>query len=800
MPDKTALKGDTPAKKRINPNLIAIGLLAFIVLLVFHRFFFSHDMLFSSDQMNSLDARVFMKDALVTFHQIPLWFSSRLGGMPTIDALFGDAFYPPSLVINAIASVPRGIGLKMIAHILLAGIFFFLMLRKGFNFSPLVSFAGGMFFMLNPQFLSHIYPGHDGKIYVIAWLPFIIWQLKALLSEPKLLTATFASFGIGMCILTSHIQLTYFVLWGSFLYWLMATGLLLFKEHNWKKAITISCYFWGAVFVGLGMGAMQVFPSFLYIRDAFSVRGAERGFDFAASWSLHWEELFSLWVPEFVNSLDYYWGQNPFKLNSEYVGALPMLLALGAIFLKPKNPWRIFWGGVALLSLMFALGAHTPVFHIAYAIIPGVKKFRAASMIMFWFSFSTITLASLFLKDIATDSFTALSEKKRLQWVRGLQIAAVACIALTVLFSVKGFVSSLFQTDLLGTQKQNIFAVNFTRQFLPFLWLWLLFALITVALVWGMLHNKISAKIATIVILVIGFIDIARIDAHFIKLINPAPYFHQDPALEALHKEMQTEPFRCFSLPGALPQNGEGIMKLEGVGGFHDNELHWYREFRGEQDRNYLTSLVGRNEQGQPYLKSDKLSIGNPFLNLANAKYLLVRTPDKFLTIRNENALNRLSFVPGYTVLDSSTIIQALFEGTYDYRTTVALTMKPTLPEGYAPIDERIPANVTTTWDRYTPNYRKATIDVAQSGFIRIAEVYYPGWEIRIDQKQVTYYRADLAWMAVPVTKGTHTIEMIPHSNYLSHFVFISLGIFALIALYWIITLVRYHARRAKHA
>ena len=89
---------------------------------------------------------------------------------------------------------------------------------------------------------------------------------------------------------------------------------------------------------------------------------------------------------------------------------------------------------------------------------------------------------------------------------------------------------------------------------------------------------------------------------------------------------MKVEPFRCFTLPGTLPQNAEGIHGLEGVSGFHDNELRWYREFRGEQDRNYFTNILGFSENGQAYLKADNLENGNPFLDFANVKYLLVRS------------------------------------------------------------------------------------------------------------------------------------------------------------------------------
>ena len=50
--------------------------------------------------------------------------------------------------------------------------------------------------MLNPSFVSYL-SRHDGKMYVIAWLPFIIWRMKSLVEFP-LFNASLLSFGLGM--------------------------------------------------------------------------------------------------------------------------------------------------------------------------------------------------------------------------------------------------------------------------------------------------------------------------------------------------------------------------------------------------------------------------------------------------------------------------------------------------------------------------------------------------------------------------------------------------------------------------
>ncbi len=786
-------------------SFILIAALALIVIVVFSSFLFDGSkMLFGSDTMAGLDSRTYYRTALDEHHQFPLWFNSRLSGMPTIDALFGDALYPPSFAFFSALPVHRALGMRLVFHVFLAGLFFFLLLRRGFRTPGPVAFIGAAFYMLNPEFFSHVYPGHDGKMFVIAWLPFVVWMCKSLLEKPRVLTASFLAAGIAICLYTSHIQMTYFVLWGVFFYWVMHSIVSYRREKKILPVATRSLLFWCAVFGGIGLAFIQIFPSFMYIRDAFSVRGVDRGFEYAASWSLHWPEVFSLWVPEFGNTLNYYWSENPFKLNSEYAGAMAVLFAVMAVVIKPK-PWRMFWGGVSLFTVLYSLGAHTPVFHIVYAVVPGVKKFRAGSMLMFWFSFGTILLASLFFKDVVGGFFNGLSEERRKKIRKGILIGIGAMTAVALLFSIKGFALGFMQhltESLSDRQKERIFDANFSKNFVPFLWVWWLFAATSLGLLWGVVGNKVNKYVFLTVVLVIGLVDVVRVNMQFVSVINPSPYFASEPAIVDLQNEMKQEPFRCFTLPGTLPQNAEGIHGLEGVNGFHDNELRWYREFRGDQqDRNFFEKIVGVMADGKPYLIAENLKSGNPFLDLANVKYYLVRSNSGLMKIKNEAALGRLSFAKDFVVLDSSRIIEALRSGGYDPRKTVALlaepAIKPVVSTGDSVSDpQRL---LSVKWDTYTPNYRKASVSVKQDGFLRISEVYYPGWEIRVDSKPVPVLRADLAWMAVNVSHGDHTVEMFPHSLYLKKAQLVSFPLLALLGLYWAGSFVYSRVRKKKN-
>jgi hypothetical protein len=756
-------------------SLVCVGTLFLIAVLFFSPFVFSGKMMVSSDQMSAIDMKELARTGMLRDGQIPLWFSTRLGGMPSVDAMFGDVLYPPSMFVRLFSPAYRSFGWVMVLHVFLAGLFFFAMLRRSFGVARLAAFAGALFYMLSPQFVSHVNPGHDGKMIVIAWLPYVVWRLRSLLALPSLRNAALMAIGIAMMILSPHVQMAYFVLMGIFLYWVADTVREYMERKDKKRAAGKAVCFWVAVFMGIGVSSVVFYPSYMFVKEAFSVRGVDRGFDFAASWSMNWAEFFSLWVHEFGNALEYYWGKNYFKLNTEYAGAVPLLLAVLAVVSKPKSFWRLFWAGVAVLAVLYAMGANTPFFTAAYYLIPGVKRFRAPSMIMFWFTFSTSLMSVFFIKDLLSKRFGIYGKQQR-KWTVGLAAAIGGVTLIALLFSVESF-TSWFAGSMIGDgDARRIFKANFSQKFVPGLWLWWLFAAVTLGMLLAVVNGRLKAGVLVGSLIVMGAIDMIKVDKQFLTVGSPLQYFYQnDPTLSELAAEFAKAPFRVFSLPRTYPimQNQEGVYGLEGVGGFHDNELNCYRAFRGDGDANYIGDIV----DGQMRLSMAKITDNTQFLDLAGVDYILMASgTGKVNKVRNPTSLGRLSYVPDFVVLPETGVIDALKLGYYDYRTTVALTEEPELPFA----GKNVNGNVVDTvlgnndknflkveWKKYTPNKRIAAVTMPGDGFLRLSEVYYPGWRIKVNGTSVKYYRSDMAWMAVPLKAGDYEVIMEPRSLYL---------------------------------
>ena len=96
--------------------------------------------------------------------------------------------------------------------------------------------------------------------------------------------------------------------------------------------------------------------------------------------------------PRFQGYLEGYWGTNPFKLHTEYLGAVPVLLALLALTAR-RSATVWFFAALAALGLLFAWGGATPLHRLFYWVLPMMKSFRAPAMMYSIVALAVVVLA-----------------------------------------------------------------------------------------------------------------------------------------------------------------------------------------------------------------------------------------------------------------------------------------------------------------------------------------------------------------------------------------------------------------------
>jgi hypothetical protein len=86
----------------------------------------------------------------------------------------------------------------------------------------------------------------------------------------------------------------------------------------------------GAVLLGFGIAAIQLFPVFAHMPLSARAVSVAGGFEGATSYAIPWEHVGEFFLKNFVGQTGTgtYWGSNPIKLHSEYLGLPVIALAV----------------------------------------------------------------------------------------------------------------------------------------------------------------------------------------------------------------------------------------------------------------------------------------------------------------------------------------------------------------------------------------------------------------------------------------------------------------------------------------
>jgi hypothetical protein len=757
---KLGSTGSDPDKFKYYP-LAAVAVLFIGVIIMFRNFIFSDDMLYGSDTIIAgIFFRHFYVEFVRLFGSVPVWNPYIFGGLPFVDAFHGDIFYPLS-ILKFFGNFYRALGMNLVIHIFLAGVFMYLAARQ-FRLSRASATLSAAAYAFSGFLTSLVAPGHDGKIFVTALFPLTILFLDRAFEKKPALNFSLLGLVIGAIILSPHAQLSYYSLWAIGFYGLFKLILLYRQSRSAMTVARPAILLVGAVIVGLMISAIQFYPGYIYTTKYSPRADTKRGYEWATSWSMHEQEAVSLIIPEFAGSDvgegNYYWGKNAFKDNSEYAGIIPIFLAfIGLFFARRKEAY--FFGGLALFSLIYALGDTTPLFKLYYYLIPNVKSLRAPGTIMFLFLFSVSLLAGMGLQYII-DQGRELTESSRKKLYRYLTIFPGVLLFFAILFSAAGETAlsmhtSLFFSDI---KSQAIGQANLTKWDLAVMNLpnvqtgfWIVTVL--TALSAGGLFLFLSRRAGAYALLIIPFltmVDGIRFNSRFIKPYDYRQQFSPSPLTNYLNS--LPGKFRVLNL-GAVQEDYLPFFGIETVVGYHGNQLRWYDDLLGG-----------------PSLSNK----GNPnFLNLVGARYILANKnaklpPDYFgpgsLTVekdfggvilyKNSAALPRAFLVGQYEIIpDRKNIYPRILSGNEDLFRKAFLEEAP--PIAVSSGDTILP---TAEIASYANDSIAIDVQAPANCLLILIDSYYPAWEAYADGIKTPVMRANGSFRAVPVKAGTKQV------------------------------------------
>ncbi len=746
-----------------------------ISILVFSGFIFSNKALFGSDTFTGYYLFKLFREFLLQNHTLPLWNPYLLGGIPFIDALASDTFFPTSL-IRIILPVYKGLGYRFVLFLILGGIFMYTYLRR-INIREIPAFISGLGFMFSGSIFTLIYPGHDAKFFIAMMLPLLFYAIEKFFEKIDINSIFILGGTMGFIILAGHPQVAYFSFISAGFYFVMKSYKYFKNKENRKVLVKIYSYGILATILGLLMGSIVLYPSTKYVSN-FSPRAGGVQYEYAASWSLHPEEVLMMLVPQFSGYNDTYWGRNPFKINCEYSGIIGIILALiWSIFSFKKNNYTRFFSLTAILTLLFALGTHTPFHKFCYYFIPGINKMRAPSLSMFVFSFSIWVLSAFTLNYL-------FQEKKDKKFIKILHITFISITSLLIIFILLGDnIFSLWKLifnypDL--QQKYSIMLSNISN-FTSGTAIAIFIVLIGYFFIYQSSKQLLSSVVFAFLFAILVFFDLWRVDTDFVQYVDKTAYERKDDVIEFLQKDNSY--YRVFSFTGRYRQNVFAANKIRDALGFHDFEIKWYREFTGGRERVNFFNFKNKLQS----------------LDIAGVKYVIIPDPeidkrfDIFLSLGKFKQVYK-SKATGQVVL-SNNDVQPLYRIVHQYKNfkdhnELLNSLKLNIIDpGKLVYLENYAGNFVND----TLEYNNERVDIIQDnmkelefkcqlekdGFLVVSENYLPYWNVFIDGKKENILRAYGTFMAVFLESGVHNVKFVYNSKPLRvGMIFSSIGMF----------------------
>ena len=746
-------------------------------LLLFGVFVFSNQMLFGSDTLGlGYMARQFYASA-VRSGDFPLWNPNLLGGVPFLEAMSGgDSLYPTALLLFVMAPY-RALGWKLVLHVFLAGVFMHGWTRS-LGVTRAAALVAGTGYLLAPFMVTLVYPGHDGKLFVTALTPLLFWAMESTFQRRGLLPYAGIAGVVALVILTTHFQMAYFLFGAAGLYYGFrcvqdGRDTKTQRPHAWTSAFGRFGIFLAASVLGAAIAGVQLMPAVTYTTE-FSRRTAtttaatpEANKEYASQWSLHPEEAAGLVVPEFVGNsaggadwtTNTYWGRNFFKLQSDYVGLVVLLLAGVSFFGSRRRGVRLFLVSMGVLALLYALGAHTPVWHSAYAVLPGIRLFRSASMVVFLFGFAAVTLSAFgvdrLLKLSESADPAAATKVVRFLWI------ATGVFGLGLLLAAGGALGTLWTSLLyrdIDPGKAAALTANQTYLVRGFLVATILTAG-TAGLTWAKIRGKLEHRGLLAGLLLLIVVDLWRVDAPFIQVIDPARVLSPDPVVEELVRRKAAEPpFRVASL-GSVQASQDVTAATFGVelaGGHHPNDLARYRDLIGMEGSGAATNLVNPN-----------------VLRVLNVRYLIWPTREQggepqgmevvarsslggqpYQSLIAYPGLPRARLVGSAEVVADDQVVERLLSQDFDPALTALLAEPSPIALPGTPVQGSV------EWSQVGLDHLQLTVDSPSDALLVVADNWYPAWKATVDGIETPVLRAYHTLRAVPIEAGRHDVVM----------------------------------------
>ena len=720
---------------------------ALLVLLFFYPIVFGKVFL-SPDSVAPAGFSKIANEALQTRHVYPLWNPYYFLGMPSFGSLsYAPYVYPPDFLFGLLNTIGFPDLTWLLFHYLLLALSMLVLLRA-MGADPGAAAFGAVTLALTPNLVAVGAFGHGSQIMTAAYLPLLLYLLDRFTRRGSWLALAGFALAAAFQLLRGHVQIVFYT-WIALGLYALVFGIAAFRHGRRAEGARAFGGLALGLLLGFGMSAFLYLPIHDYAK--ISTRGGGEGggagLEYATSWSFHPREMLTFVLPGmFGFGGATYWGTMPFTDYPNYMGILPLALALyGAV--RARGPLRTYLVALALVSLLISFGKH---FHALYSVLyfhlPFFNKFRVPVMILVLVQFAVAALAALGLTAaLRTDPRAARGSDPGRPWMRASLLSVAGGIAVLVLLNA--LAPSIRAAAIAGrpnfdmTRARAALDMASTDAIKGGLLLAAGLAIIAFAR-----RGRLARGWAALLVIGIVAVDLWTVDRKIMDPLIGSPFEYDEhfrESSEIAFLRSDSTQFRVFPL--RWDDSRMAAYGVASVLGYHPAKPRLYQAF---VDTAGIQSI--------------------PTLEMLNVKYVLAdgEFPPGFpgVALRHDGeikvyellgALPRAGMMHALKpVRDDSVALATMRTHGFDHRAEVLWNAEEPTPPMATP---QAPESVRTV--RYDFNEIEYRVHATAPGLLLAVEQWDPDWHATVDGQEVPIHRVNYFMRGVALPAGDHVVR-----------------------------------------
>jgi len=670
---------------------------------------------------------------------LPLWDPYAFAGRSFPGEMQTAAFYPLHLILAIFPFDHNGLLAPRLYHLyfvsvhLMAAWFMFALIRE-LGLTRFSAIIAGLCFSIG-GFVGRVLWPHmlESSIWLPIQFSFLLRALDAKTLFRGLAYAALSGLALGLSILAGGLHIVmmqglvlataiaHYTVHKSSVVTAASPRYKVWKQPIWKQPILILLI---VVSIGLASGAIQLLPSMEY--SARAMRWVNGGTVLPASQKIPYSNLVDSLSPRGLVSYLFFETKNlgPGEVLSPYLGVFPLFLAIVGVWKNWGNLWVRYAAGLAFAAILFSLGSYSLLYGLIYAIVPFLWMAREASRFLYLAHFGLVILVAFGAETLFSKTESPSSWKSLNRVLLYLTVACAAALAASAIFPSPAW------------RSETMFS---------FLVVFLSFAL------WRYIEAGATGKIARFLVAALILFDVSAFDSaaenkaemaqrgenHLDRLLSMQPavqFLKSQPGLFRVQVAAETplnpgDAFNLHTLNGGAVTMPSNYFGLQSKGSFASNLLNV----------RYFLKPATAAEAGPVYADS------------------------KWKVYANPQAFPRAWLVHQTAVESSPELLLSRLGAQGSEPDHVGLLTAP-LEMPLAPA--LAGAAEIASVEQYSARHIRLKVRAGSRGLLVLSEMYYPGWEARVNGNREKIYEVDggLRGVIVPQGESRVTFEYVPRS------------------------------------